>query len=258
MGSPKSEPDRLDRETPHLRKIGRTFAISTYEVTRKQFDAFLQDTINSSFASAWEKARQQYSQTPDSPAIAMAWYDAAAYCNWLSKKEGIPEDQWCYEKNSDGKYAAGMKVKKNYLELTGYRLPSDAEWEYACRAGATTSRYYGLTESLLPHYARYTANSENHSWPVGGLKPNGFGLFDMQGNAREWCHDPYVAYDVSDPKQPTPEILYIKPVSDAGIRLLRGGSFNNRPSNVRSAYRLFYRPTYRFTNFGFRPSRTYP
>ena len=188
----------------------------------------------------------------------MTWYEAAAYCNWLSQKEGIPEEQWCYEKNADGKYAAGMKAKKNYLELTGYRLPSEAEWEYACRAGATTSRYYGLTEVLLPQYARYAENGEKHAWPVGGLKPNGFGLFDMLGNVAEWCHEPFTGYGIPDPKKATPDISYISPVSDGSSRLLRGGSFLIQPSTVRSATRLFSRPSLRSSSFGFRPSRTYP
>jgi len=253
MGSPKSEPDRLDnRETPHLRNIGRTFAIATYEVTKAQFRRFqLEDPTIRRYNI------EKYSRTDDSPQIAMDWYDAAAYCNWLSKKEGIPEDQWCYEKNADGKYAAGMKAKTNYLQLTGYRLPTEAEWEYACRAETTTSRYYGLTESLLPQYARYSVNSENHDWPVGGLKPNGFGLFDMLGNAREWCHEGYSAYIVSDRMEATPETVDTRQVSDATIRLLRGGSFYHLPSIVRSAYRTFHRPSDRISIVGFRPARTY-
>ena len=108
MGSPKSEPGHDDDETPHLRKIGRTFAIATYEVTKAQFRRFqLEDRTIRSLKI------DKYSLTDDSPQVAVDWYEAAAYCNWLSKKEGIPEDQWCYEKNVEGKYAAGMKAKTN-------------------------------------------------------------------------------------------------------------------------------------------------
>lgn len=255
MGSPKSEPGRNeDRETPHLRKIGRTFAIATCEVTKAQFRRFWQENQSTIRRFKIDK----YSRTDDSPYVSVDWYDAAAYCNWLSKQEGIPEDQWCYEKNADGKYAAGMKAKQNYLELTGYRLPTEVEWEYACRAGATTSRYYGLTDLLLPQYARYVANGEMHAWPVGGLKPNGFGLFDMLGNVYEWCHDAYVSYDDSDPMAPTPDNVDISSVSDARLRLLRGGSFLTQPLSVRSAMRNTYRPSNRSVVNGFRPSRTYP
>ena len=258
MGSPKSEPDREDRETPHLRKIGRTFAIATHEVTRDQFMEFLKEIRGSSNAASYLNVIRKFVRTPDSPATIVTWYEAAAYCNWLSQKEEIPEDQWCYEKSADGKYAAGMKAKKNYLELTGYRLPSEAEWEYACRAETITSRYYGLTETLLSQYARYAVNGEKHTWPVGGLKPNGFGLFDMQGNAMEWCHDSYAAYDVSDPKKATPENLHVRPVTLSSALTLRGGSFTYQPSFVRSAYRAYSRPSNRLSGVGFRPSRTYP
>ena len=254
MGSPKSEPDRLrDRESPyHIRKIGRTFAIATHEVTKAEFRQFqLEDRTVPRYDI------DKFSRTDDSPQVGVDWYDAAAYCNWLSKKEGIPEDQWCYEKNTEGKYAAGMKAKRNYLELTGYRLPSEAEWEYACRAGATTSRYYGLTETLLPQYARYGANGLGHTWPVGGLKPNGFGLFDMQGNANEWCHDLSFRYIGTYAKHALAENQHIRPVSDGTPRVLRGGMFSNAAFTLRSAHRFALHASARFNINGFRPSRTY-
>ena len=256
MGSPVSEPGRDDEETPHLRKVGRKFAIAAYEVTREQLMEFLREIGGPSNAAAYLQVVRPLVRTGDSPATVMTWFGSAAYCNWLSKKEGIPVDQWCYEKNRQGQYATGMKAKKNYLQLTGYRLPTEAEWEYACRAGAVTSRYYGLTETLLPQYARYAANSEKHTWPVGGLKPNEFGLFDMLGNAGEWCHDGTGAYPAVDPKQAAPDNTDISPVLDTRLRLLRGASFLGPPSNVRCANRDRDRPTIHVTNFGFRPART--
>ena len=154
MGAPESEPGREAVETLHLRNIGRTFAISTHEVTKAQFRVFQQANPDIQRINV-----EQYSRTDDSPQIGMDWYEAAAYCNWLRKIEGIPEDQWCYLPNSDNKYAAGMQPAADYLTRTGYRLPTESEWEFACRAGSVISRYYGLTETLLPEYARYQDNS---------------------------------------------------------------------------------------------------
>src|SRR5207248_6294887 len=128
---------------------------------------------------------------PSCPIGGVDWYEAAAYCNWLSKEEGIDKDQWCYEMNPMGQVT---KLKEDYLSLTGYRLPTEAEMEYATRAGAMTSRYYGETEDLLAEYAWYNENSGDMTWPVGRKKPNDLGLFDMQGNVWCWCQEQYRAY----------------------------------------------------------------
>ena len=101
----------------------------------------------------------------------------------------MPKDQWCYLPNEAGAYAEGMSIPADVLERTGYRLPTEAEWEYACRAGAVTSRYYGHSIDLLDAYAWYQANSKEHAWTCGSLLPNDLGLFDMLGNMYEWCQD---------------------------------------------------------------------
>ena len=205
MGSPPTEEGRVggpegNLEQQHRKRIGRSFAITAREVTVRQFGEFFKSRKESIDAYY----DHQYSPTTDCPVNTVTWYDAAAYCNWLSKQEGIDEKEWCYLPNKDGKYAEGMKLAPDYLHREGYRLPSEAEWENACRAGSLTSRYFGEAEDLLGKYAWYTKNSQERGMLPGEvgklgvagdcLKPNDFGLFDMLGNAVEWCQESSVYY----------------------------------------------------------------
>lgn len=256
MGSPTTEPFRFDSEVQHRRRIERRFAMSAHEVTKAQFAAFQAERPEIGTVNVAHNV-----ETDDSPAVGTTWYETAAYCNWLSAKEGLSEDQWCYEPNAEKKYAAGMKAKPMAGELLGYRLPSEGEWEYACRAGTITSRYYGLSESLLAKYARYQANSQARNWPVGSLKPNDWGLFDMLGNAFEWTNDRYGKYPNPLPGTlgPTEDSLDETLVADNQGRVLRGSSYLNQALSSRSAARALNGPSTRGSNdLGFRVARALP
>jgi serine/threonine protein kinase/formylglycine-generating enzyme required for sulfatase activity len=250
MGSPDSEPGRLSDETQYRCHIGRRFAIAARDVTKGEFAEFFRRHPEMMGVNTGD-----FVKTDDSPLTAMMWYDAAQYCDWLSEQEKIPRNQWCYDPKG-GAYGPGMKAKEKFWELTGYRLPTEAEWEFACRAGTVTSRFYGLSERLLPHYAWFQADSENRAWPVARLRPNDLGLFDMLGNALEWCFDRYDNY----PKgtgifEDTPRTVS---VLDKDNRIVRGGAFNYQASLERSAFRNNYSPGSHSFLIGFRPARTYP
>jgi formylglycine-generating enzyme required for sulfatase activity len=141
--------------------------------------------------------------------------------------------------------------------LTGYRLPTEAEWEYACRAEAATSRCYGETEGLLGKYGWYFQIAKERTWPVGSKKPNDLGLFDTLGTVWNWCQDSYKDYSSRARDGATIEdkedVLNIGPTTG---RVLRGGSFYNLASYARSANRDGYPPLIRYSGVGFRPVRT--
>src|SRR5262249_11870355 len=158
-------------------------------------------------------------------------------------QEGLPQSEWCYEPNPHGVYGEGMKLKANYLSLTGYRLPTEAEMEYATRAGTITSRYYGETEELLPKYTWYIKNSEDKTCPWGSLKPNDWGLFDMRGNVFTWCQersDEYARFQVFGIEEDKEDIPTGQVLSSEFLmyyRVMRGGWIGNRASYTRSSFR---------------------
>jgi formylglycine-generating enzyme required for sulfatase activity len=243
MGSPLTEAGRSDDETQHKKRIGRTFALAAKSVTVEQYRQFDKDY----------ELPAMYTRTADLPVMGTSWHQAAAYCNWLSKEEGLNKEQWCYE-IKDGQVT---KLKANYLSLTGYRLPTEAEMEFAARSGALTSRYFGETEDLLPKYAWYTKNSQDKTWPVGSLKPNDLGLFDVQGNVYTWCQERYKDYPQGKGEEPEDDKEDILIINNQNGRVMRGGSFFYLTSNVRCAHRVGYVPSFRNYNIGFRPARTF-
>jgi len=218
-------------------------------VTVEQYQEFVKENPVDDHAN-----NDRYSPDPKGPMNGVSWYHAAAYCNWLSRKENLPE---CYELNDRGQYAEGMKIRADALQRTGYRLPTQAEWEYGCRAGAGTSQDYGSNVDLLGRYAWYLATSPDRARPCGSLLPNNLGLFDMLGNVAEWCQDRALQYRPGGTAMTNDNIHELEYVNEKNPRLLRGGAFNIQPAVVRSAFRIRFTPATRYINLGFRPSRTY-
>jgi formylglycine-generating enzyme required for sulfatase activity len=217
----------------HSYTIPYSFAIETKEVTVAQFLRFQRRSYLTKF-----------SPTTDCPMNSVTWYQAAGYCNWLSEQEGVPPDQWCYTRNDKGEYAEGMQTRANFLELKGYRLPTEVEWECACKAGTTSSRFFGSPMELLPYYGYSLMNSHNRAWPVGQLKPNDLGMFDMLGNIMEWCQDLHRPYPGATP------------FPDIDIREARGCAFGDMAELLRSGRRAAQYPIIDGGNGGFRVART--
>jgi serine/threonine protein kinase/formylglycine-generating enzyme required for sulfatase activity/tetratricopeptide (TPR) repeat protein len=252
MGSPPTEEGREGaiggQELRHWQRIGRSFAIASKEVTVEQFRRFRKH----------HPLAERFAPSSNCPANMVSWYDAAAYCNWLSELEGIAPDQWCYEPNQAGKYDQGMKLAANYLQRTGYRLPTEAEWEYACRAGAGTRYFFGEAIELLPTYAWYQNNAQGRSWPVGSLKPNALGLFDMHGNAWEWCQGTKEPYRAAGDGKAIDDLEVVLELNHRSAFVHRSSGFENSALDMRSAHRQDDPPTLRFRTVGFRPVRTLP
>lgn len=249
MGSPKGEKDRDDDEIEHQVRLSQGYYMGRTEVTVGQFRKFVKDTGYKTEAETdggayvwtgegWEKKAGRYWDAPgfdqaeDHPVTCVSWNDVQKFIDWLNNRDD-----------------------------RRYRLPTEAEWEYAARAGSRKARYWGDDSESACRYANVadrTAKQKFPEWriyecedgyaytsPVGRYLPNEFGLHDMIGNVLEWCRDWYGEYpdgSVTDPKGP----------SSGTNRVLRGGSWGINPRFCRSAYRFSFMPGFRNVNDGFR------
>jgi len=236
MGSPEGEAGHTGAEGPqHSVEITRPFYLGVYPVTKGQFTAFVRDDDYQTEAekagdkATWRKPgvlgwAADYAQTDDDPVVEVSWNDAAKFCEWLGKK---------------------VKGK--------CELPTEGQWEYACRAGMRTAYFFGGDPKTLDDYAWY-GEIPGHTHPAGGKKPNPWGLFDMGGNVWQWCKDYQGYYSSGDVKDP---IRMDKASSDDRVfpldaRVFRGGSWCANAENCRAAYRRWDLPGSRYDYLGFR------
>ncbi len=230
MGSPTTETDRGSDETQHQVTLTQDFYMGKYQVTNAQFCVFLNEkaigsdgtyatsdygtqTIVESYQCGVTYSDDKWiPQTgyENYPVVCVTWYGADEYAEWI-----------------------------------GGALPTEAQWEYACRAGSTTAYCFGDSDESLGDYAWYSDNSDGKTHPVGLMKPNAWGLYDMHGNVCEWCADWYGSYGttvVTDPTGP----------ATGSYRILRGGSESTFASSCRSARRYLIKPVNNYKNYGFR------
>jgi formylglycine-generating enzyme required for sulfatase activity len=227
MGSTGADKDAEYAEKPqHEVRITQPFYLGVHEVTQGQYQTVMGQNPSG------------FKGSDNLPVEEVSWLDAVRFCNKLSEREGLNP---YYRIEGDAVTIAGGD---------GYRLPTEAEWEYACRAGTTTRFSFGDDEKALGQYAWYLANSSFQTHPVGEKPPNAFGLYDMHGNVWEWCWDGYDTnyYERSPGKDPPGP-------GTAAHRVIRGGGWDDDPQFARSAYRFRDSPGYRSFYLGFRLAR---
>ncbi len=214
MGSPSSEKGRDSDEKQHRVTLSKGFYMQTTEVTQAQWHEIMG-------TRPWSGKKYAQERCPDCAASYVSWNDAKEFIKRLNQKEGTNK----------------------------YRLPTEAEWEYACRAGTTERFCFGNSESRLGDYAWYEYNAlnegERYAHRVAHKRPNAWGLYDMHGNVWEWCEDWYREYplrSVTDPEGPF----------GGSHRVRRGGSWHNAPRYVRCANRYDSRPVFSRSFLGFR------
>jgi formylglycine-generating enzyme required for sulfatase activity len=221
MGSPETEPGRSGDEAQHSVTVS-SFYMGNYTVTQRE-------------------GREVMGKSPshfrgdELPVETVTWYDAVKYCNKRSKKERLRPT-----------YTINWKKVTWNQDANGYRLPTEAEWEYACRAGTTTPYYTGDT---VEGAGWYSAISEKTTHPAGQKQPNAWDLYDMHGNVYEWCWDRYRSYQSEAQTDPVG-------AGTGPARVIRGGSWHSYAGSLRSADRYYSTPEKRYDYLGFRLARS--
>ncbi|MCR9200954.1 MAG: bifunctional serine/threonine-protein kinase/formylglycine-generating enzyme family protein [Planctomycetaceae bacterium] len=244
LGSDLTDPERFLNENQVWRHGGRSFDMAAHEITVDLFAQFMKET------GAVLTNNRMPEESGAAAQIEIPWNVAVWFCNWLNEKEGIPQSEWCYLPNPEGAYKSGLVIVENGMQKTGYRLPTHYEWEYAAKAGTTTSRYYGQGPELLREYAWFGGNSQRVVRDVGQLKPNPWGLFDMLGNAYEWCIGRSSLKIELEPQREQLVVNLFVP------RRVRGGNLLEPERFQRAVRRSFYRITVEGEAIGMRVVRT--
>ena len=245
MGSPEEETGRGSNEGPqHEVLLTRRFTLKATEVTQGEWWG-----VMGSNPSSFDECGL------NCPVERVSWWSTLVYVNALSARAGLRS---CFAvAGCQGDAAMGTLSCERVsvvdgatpYECEGFRLPTEAEWEYAARAGTTEARY-----GALNIIAWYSGNAERRTHPVGQKRPNGWGLYDMLGNVWEWTYDKYGSNSYAGPA----------PISNptgpagGGYRVLRGGGWSFTASYLRAANRYSNAPAYRFYYVGFRPARSLP
>jgi formylglycine-generating enzyme required for sulfatase activity len=245
MGSPTTEPCRGTNETRHQVTLTHNFEIQSTEVTQSQFVAAL--------------GYQPFSSCgPPCPVMNVSWHEAAAYTNAVSAKAGLGLCYSCTGSQSGvvcTVAAAYTTAAKTIYDCPGYRLPTEAEWEFSYRSGTATALYDGPLAGCTANDVnadRIAWYNEKDAHPVGQKQANAWGMLDMAGNAYEWVNDYYVedlgAVAAVDP---------VGGVQDA-CRTVRGGSWQDSVGKLRAASRSSDQPQQSYADYGFRVARTLP